>query len=94
MNKIMLINRINPNDNSKEKKKIFFALSGMDKVEVENKIMDALHKGGFLEEDNLVLKYNGIQLKITSQQIPEVVKLLVKEDVGIYNIYELYNPKL
>lgn len=94
MNKIMLMNRINPQDYSKEKKKIFFSIGGMNITAVENKILDALHKEGFIKEDNLVLKYNGIELKIRIQEIPEVVKLLTKEDIAIYSIFELYNPKL
>ena len=61
---------------------------------VESRILDALHKEGFIDRDNLVLKYNGIELKITTQEIPEVVKLLIKENVPIYSIFELYNPDL
>lgn len=94
MNKIMLMNRINPQDYSKEKKKIFFSVGGMSITAVENKILDVLHKEGFIKKDNLVLKYNGIELKINTQEIPKVVKLLTKEDIDIYSIFELYNPQL
>ena len=94
MNKILLINRINPEDYSKEKKKMFFSIGGMHITAVESRILDALHKEGFIDRDNLVLKYNGIELKITTQEIPEVVKLLIKENVPIYSIFELYNPDL
>lgn len=93
MNKILLINRINPQDNSQEKKKIFFSIGGMNITTVENRILDALHKKGFIQKNNFVLKYNGIELKITIQEIPEVVKLLAKEDIAIYSIFELYNPE-
>lgn len=92
MNKIMLINRINPDDSSDDKKKIFFSLGGMKLASVENKIMDTLNNAGFVEKDNLVLKYNGIQLKIRTQDIPKVAKLLIEEDINIYSIFELYNP--
>lgn len=94
MNKIMLINRINPQDYSEEKKKIFFSIGGMDIITVENKILDALDKAEFTKKDNLVLKYNGIQLKVNIQEIPEVVKLLTEEGIKIYSIFELYNPDL
>lgn len=92
MNKIMLINRINQGDHSEEKKKVFFSIGGMNIASIENKIMDALHKAGFIKKDNLVLKYNGIQLKIKTQDIPKVNKLLVEEGIDIYSIFELYDP--
>lgn len=94
MNKIMLINRTNPEDLSKAKKKIFFSIGSMNMTLVENKILDALHKEGFIKEDNFVIKYNGIELKIRTQEIPDVIKLLTKEDIAIYSVFELYNPDL
>ena len=39
MNKIMLINRLNPQDYTEEKKKIFFSLGGMNIPKIENKIL-------------------------------------------------------
>lgn len=92
MNKIMLINRINPQDYSTEKKKVFFSIGGMNITSVENRIFDVLHKNGFTQKDNLVLKYNGIELEINTQEIPKVVKILSEEDIAIYSIFELYNP--
>ncbi len=94
MNKIMLINRISPEDYSKEKKKIFFSIGGMNISAVENKVLDALQGAGLIQQDNLVIKYNGIELKITIQEIPRVVKLLVGEGIAIYSIFELYDPNL
>ncbi|MDR7857681.1 hypothetical protein [Tissierella sp.] len=94
MNKIMLINRLNPQDYTEEKKKIFFSLGGMNIPKVENKIIDALHNSGIIGLNDLVLKYNGIELNITTQQIPNVVKLLCKENISIYSIYQFYNPDL
>lgn len=94
MNKIMLVNRINPEDYSEEKKKVFFSIGGMNINAVENKVMDTLHREGLIQGDNIVLKYNGIELEITTQQIPIVVKLLTDENIAIYNIFQLYNPDL
>lgn len=94
MNKIMLINRLDPENNNDEKKKIFFSIGEMNESKVENKILDILHREGYVQQDNFVLKYNGIELKITTQEIPKVVKLLSKEDIDIYSVFELYNPDL
>lgn len=94
MNKIMLINRQNPQDYTEAKKQIFFSIGGMNLTLIENKLIDVLHKSGLVEPDDLVLKYNGVELNITTQQIPNVVKLLCKENISIYSIYEYYNPDL
>lgn len=94
MNKILLINRINPEDYTEEKKKVFFSLGGMNITAVENKIIDILKNIEFIGSNDLVLKYNGIELNITTQQIPKVIKLLAQDDIQIYNVFQLYNPDL
>ena len=94
MNKIMLINRLNPQDYTEEKKKIFFSIGGMNVPSIENKLIDVLNKSGVVQQSDIVLKYNGVELNLTTQQIPNVVKLLCKEDISIYSIYEYYNPDL
>ena len=94
MNKILLINRLNPEDQNPEKKKIFFSIGEMDLARVENKIIDILNNSKIVGPSDLVLKYNGIELNITTQEIPEIIKLLSKDDIKIYNVFELYNPEL
>jgi hypothetical protein len=90
----MLINRLNPQDYTEEKKKIFFSIGGMNVPSIENKLIDVLNKSGIVQQSDIVLKYNGVELNLTTQQIPNVVKLLCKEDISIYSIYEYYNPDL
>lgn len=94
MNKIMLISKLNPQDYTDEKKKIFFSLGGMNIPTIENKIIDILTKSDLVGLNDIVLKYNGIELNITTQQIPNIVKLLCKENISIYSIYQFYNPDL
>lgn len=94
MNKIMLINRLNPQDHSEEKKKTFFTIGGMNLSSIDNKIIDILNNLNITESCDLVFKYNGIELNITTQQIPKVIKELCKEDILIYSIYQLYDPDL
>lgn len=93
MNKILLISRLNPQDYTEEKKKIFFSIGGMNITTIENKIIDILKKSGIIESDDLVLKYNGIELNMTTQKIPEVIRLLSQDDIKIYNVFQLYNPE-
>lgn len=92
MNKILLINRIDPQDYSNTKNKVFIMIGGMNIPAVENRLIDVINDSNIVEPDDMVLKYNGIELNITIQQIPAIVKLLCDESFSIYGIYKLYNP--
>ena len=78
--------------NTEEKKKIFFSIGGMNITAVENKIIDTLSESKLIKQDDLLLKYNGIELNIDTQTIPKIIKLLSKADIEIYNVFQLYNP--
>ena len=93
MNKILLINKLDPQDYTEEKKKVFFSIGGMNITSIENKIIDILKKSGIIESNDLVLKYNGIELNIVTQKIPQVIKLLSQDNIKIYNVFQLYNPE-
>lgn len=94
MNKIMLINRINPQDYTGEKKKMFFLIGGMNLPSIENKLIDILNNLNMVESNDVVLKYNGIELNISIQQIPMIINTLCKEGILVYSVYQLYNPDL
>ncbi len=91
MNEIMLISKINSQDYSEEKRKIFFSIGGINLPSVENRIMDIL-KGQGLPSEDITLKYNGIELSIRSQDIPIMIQSLCKENISIYSVYQFYNP--
>ena len=93
MNNILLINRLNPQDYSPNKNKIFFMIGGMNIPDVENRLIDVINDSKIIESDDMVLKYNGIELNIGIQQIPVITKLLCDKNFSIYGIYELYNPE-
>lgn len=92
MYKTLLINRVNPQDFTKQKKFIFFLIGDMNIPSVEGKLIDVLNNSGLLDIDEIIYKYNGIELNIDVQKVPEITKLLAKEDISIYSIYEIYNP--
>lgn len=94
MNKILLINRLNPQDFTNKKKKVCFIIGGMNIPTVENKLIELLNKSKILEINDITYKYNGVELNISTQQIPKIVKLLINNDIDIYNIFEVYNPEL
>lgn len=93
MNKILLINRLNPQDYSDEKKKIFFILGGMNIPTVEEKLINILNESSILGVDDILYKYNGVELDISVQQIPVIIKLLTNNNISIYSVYEIYDPE-
>jgi len=94
MNKTLLINRINPQDFTKHKKSMFFLIGEINVPSRKTKLIDVLNNSNLLEINDIVYKYNGVELNIEVQSIPEVVKLLASEDFSIYSIYEIYDPVL
>lgn len=93
MNKILLINRLNPEEDSHIKNKVFFMIGGMKKPSAENRLIDVINESGVVECEDIVLKYNGVELYISIQEIPTIVKTLVNKNFDIYGIYQLYNPE-
>lgn len=95
MNKILLVNRVNTSDNSKIKKRIFFLLGGMNLPTIENKLIDTINNSGLIDDyDDILYKYNGVEVNMPIQSIPKLIKLLANEDISIYSVYEIYNPDL
>lgn len=92
MNKTLLINRINPQNFTKQKKRIFFLIGSMNVPEVEDKLVATLNNSG-LDIDDIVYKYNGVELYIDVQMIPIIVKLLSAKDLDIYSVHEIYDPE-
>ncbi len=67
-------------------------IGGMEVPSIENKLIDIINESNIIEPDDMVLKYNGIELNITIQQIPMVIELLNKNNFSIYGVYQIYNP--
>ncbi len=55
MNKILLINRLDPQDYSDEKQKIFFMIGGMNMPDTENRIIDVIRESSIVGTDDMVL---------------------------------------
>ena len=94
MNEILLINRINSKDYSNDKKKVNFIIGGMNLPSIESRLVDLLNQYEDLSKNDIIYKYNGVELDITTQQIPIILKLLTNNNISIYSIFEVYNPKL
>jgi len=40
--------------------------------------------------NDIVFKYNGVELNITIQQVPVIIKMLCNENISIYEVYQPY----
>lgn len=94
MNKTLLINRINPQDFTKQEKRIFFLIGEINVPEIEDRLIKTLNDLDFLDRDDIIYKYNGVELNIDSQTIPKIIKILSEKDLKIYSVYEIYDPKI
>lgn len=92
MNKTLLINSVNPQDFTNLKKNIFFLIGDLNIPEIDNKLINLLNKTDLVDKNDIVFKYNGVELNITVQTVPEIIKLLIKEDLSIYSVFQTYNP--
>lgn len=92
MNGILLINRIDVKKFNKEKKRIFFLVGNGGKENIENHLMDTINKIEFLNKEDIVYKYNGVEIFMKEKRIPIIIKFLIDDGMDIYSVYELYDP--
>ena len=92
MNRPLLINRMDLQDDSNEKHKIFFTIVDINTTEISDKLLNVLHNSNFIDMNDIVFKYNGIELNITIQQVPAIIKMLCNENISIYEVYQPYTP--
>lgn len=94
MNDILLINRIDHKDYSGKKQRIFFQIGGMNLPKVEENLTSILNLSRLVEKEDIIFKYNGIELNILTQSIPIIVKLMTESHLSIYSVYAIYDPRL
>lgn len=94
MNDILLINRIDHKDYSGKKQRIFFQIGGMNLPKVEENLTSVLNLSRLVEKEDIIFKYNGIELNILTQSIPIIVKLMTESHLSIYSVYAIYDPRL
>ncbi len=75
------------------KRRRSFILGGMNIPTVEEKLINILNESGILGVDDILYKYNGVELDISVQQIPVIIKLLTNNNISIYSVYEIYDPE-
>lgn len=92
MNSVLLINRIDHNNYSGKKEKVFFLIGEINNPSVKQKLMDVLDYSKIVDKSEVVYKYNGVELGILVQSIPIIIKKLSDSNINIYGVYAIYNP--
>lgn len=90
MNNVLLINRINPNDQSSMPEKITFIIGDMHLEETHQKIYELVQTLDFVCIEELIIKYNGITVPLNISKIPDVIKEFCTRDIKLYGVYGLY----
>lgn len=83
----LLINKINPQDTG-DSREVFFLIGDMDKnIQI---LLDNFNSVDSPYYGLGKLKYNGMSLIISTDEIPKVIEKLVELKLKIFGVYELY----
>lgn len=92
MNKTLLINRIDTKNFQNEEKRIFFLVDTPQAKNLHQHLIDTLSRVEILRKENIIYKYNGVEICMNEKDIPKIIKVLMEADINIYSVYELYDP--
>ncbi len=90
MNNVLLINRINPNDQSPRPERITFIIGDMHLEATHQKIYKLIQNLDFVNIEELVIKYNGITVPLNISRIPDIISEFCPQDIKLYGVYGLY----
>jgi hypothetical protein len=93
MNEILLINRIDHKDYSGKKQRVFFQIGGMNLPRVEESLTSLFNISRLVEKEDIIFKYNGVELNILTQSIPIIIKLMAESNLSVYSVYAIYDPR-
>ncbi|MDO5754635.1 MAG: hypothetical protein Q4P28_00150 [Tissierellia bacterium] len=88
MNDVLLIKKTNLADKYSIGN-MTFIIKDIHKNEVQEKVIQMIHK--YSELNQFILKYNGFEMKIKYNDIPNLLGDLCKQGIKVYGVYELYD---
>lgn len=91
MNDVLLINRIIPGQTPNKQRRMTFVLGDMHDMERAEKVIDLLQASQFAIGNNLIVKYNGVEMLMEEENIPAVLRLFMDNDVDVYGVYHMYS---
>lgn len=94
MNDILLVNKVNPKDYSSKKQRLFLQIGGIQLPKIEERLQSVLKSSRLVDSNDIIYKYDGIEINILVQSIPIIIRLLSENNISIYSVYGIYDPKL
>ncbi len=91
MNRITIIEKIDPNIDSSKKNMVFFTIAGMIENEVISKLIGILKQCEEIDGSRTLYKRDGVEVMIRDQDIPKLVRKISDEGLDIYSIYKKDN---
>ena len=86
----MLIKRIDPNNMSDEEYSVSISISKMNDEGNIKKVANILDESGYVKKKSIIFRYNGIEIRTKIKNIPKIIKVLVNNDIEIYNVFIKY----
>lgn len=90
MNDVLLINRIDPDRMQSQQTRVSFILEGMQVDQVCDLLIQILADLAYINLEDAVIKYNGIDLLLPQNHIPDCVQALCQAGLRIYGVYASY----
>ena len=59
--------------------------------EVHDKIIKVIDSSEYMDLNNTEINYNGFTTKQKAKLIPEIMKVLVENNLKVYGVYDLYS---
>lgn len=91
MNDVLLINRIVPGQSPNHQRKMTFILGDMHNIELAERVIDILQESEYVIGNNIIVKYNGVEVLVEESAIPKVVRLFMDNDIDVYGVYHMYS---
>lgn len=91
MNNVLLINRIIPTIDDDRICNVTFVIADMHLQEVHDKIIKVIGSSEYMDFNNTEISYNGFTTKQKAKIIPEIMNLLVENNLRVYGVYDLYS---
>lgn len=71
--------------------KVTFAIHGLDGIGKVNEVLDAIFHQDFEQIENVILKYNGVDIEMHTAKIPQMIRHLSDHGIEIYGVHVLYD---
>lgn len=91
MNDVLLIHRIIPGETPEKARNLTFILGDMHDVHFADRVADLVHGTEIPLDGNVILKYNGVEIRMLERDIPQMVELFCQNGISVYGVYQLYS---